>query len=236
MTFKEFDEYQATLMKKANHLMNTKGREYTDDKDRFDNFNQEARDLNINRLIVAEIFLDKHIRAIKSFIRNKKEISDEKIQDRIIDAINYLKLIGGMIHEENMIIEKTIERMDNITEPYNESIVDKIEKRIKDAGDNLIKDLDKLDKKCIFCGKLVNFTNSPIIFSDNTVAHKLCYDQNLVPVQKATLGKPDRKCRYCAESVNMLNSFITLYGDTIAHISCYDKNLDRGKANLNKTS
>ncbi len=99
MTFENFEQFQAALFDQVKHMQCTKGKEYTDGIDRFQNFNEEAKDMDVSRLKVAEIFLNKHMRAIKSYIRNGKEYSDEGIMGRIVDAITYLTLIAGMIEE-----------------------------------------------------------------------------------------------------------------------------------------
>ncbi len=99
MTFENFEQFQAALFDQVKHMQCTKGKEYTDGIDRFQNFNEEAKDMDVSRLKVAEIFLNKHMRAIKSYIRDGKEYSDEGIMGRIVDAITYLTLIAGMIEE-----------------------------------------------------------------------------------------------------------------------------------------
>ena len=99
MTFEEFDRFQEELLKEVVGMKDTKGKEYTNGKDRFNNFNDESKDLDIDRLKIAEVFLNKHIRGIKSFIRDGKIYSDETVRGRIIDAIVYLTLIAGMIEE-----------------------------------------------------------------------------------------------------------------------------------------
>ncbi len=99
MTFENFEQFQAALFDQVKHMQCTKGKEYTDGIDRFLNFNEEAKDMDVSRLKVAEIFLNKHMRAIKSYIRDGKEYSDEGIMGRIVDAITYLTLIAGMIEE-----------------------------------------------------------------------------------------------------------------------------------------
>jgi hypothetical protein len=99
MTFAEFEKFEMGLLKEIQDTNRTKGHEYTDGRERFHNFNEEAKDLDIDRLKVAEIFLNKHMRAIKAYIRNGKVSSNEPIRGRFVDAINYLILIAGMVEE-----------------------------------------------------------------------------------------------------------------------------------------
>ena len=101
MTFPEFDKYQADLLEQVLKMKNTKGREYATKDNRFANFEEDARDNDITRLQAAGIHLNKHMRAIKSYI-GTGEVFSEPIQGRIVDAITYLTLIGGMIAEEEL--------------------------------------------------------------------------------------------------------------------------------------
>ena len=107
MTFQEFDTFQAELLAEVVKMKDTKGREYASAGDRFANFNQDALDNNINRLAAASIFLNKHMRSIKSYIRDGQTYSAESIRGRIVDAITYLTLIAGMIEEQTQVTYKS---------------------------------------------------------------------------------------------------------------------------------
>ncbi len=100
MTFQEFAAFQKKLFEDCIQMCDTKGLEYTSGKDRFENFNDAATDMDVPRLKVAEIFLDKHMRAIESYIRTGKSYSTEPIRGRFVDAIVYLTLIAGMVEED----------------------------------------------------------------------------------------------------------------------------------------
>ena len=99
MTFSEFDEYQDELLEKVREVKNTKGREYAGTEDRFSNFNRLAADLDLDRLKICQVYLTKHLDAIKSYVRQKRIFSTESVEDRIVDAITYLTLLAGMIKE-----------------------------------------------------------------------------------------------------------------------------------------
>lgn len=99
MTFEEFDKWQDKLWQECVKMRDTKGKEYSHDTDRFANFNRLAGQLDVDNITVGWIYLYKHIDGIQSYITKKKTFSAETIRGRIVDAIVYLTLIGGMIQE-----------------------------------------------------------------------------------------------------------------------------------------
>jgi hypothetical protein len=102
LTFLEFEHFQSRLLTEVEKMGSTKGKEYAfSEKDRFENFNKDAEDLQVSRLLVAYIFTNKHINSLRSYILKGTEMSEEKIMGRIIDIITYLTLIAGMIEEDN---------------------------------------------------------------------------------------------------------------------------------------
>jgi hypothetical protein len=101
MNFKQFEDLQAELFIECQLMGRTKGKEYAYSlEDRFQNFNELAKELKVSRLLIAWVYTRKHINSISSYIINKREFSDEKIRDRIVDVITYLSLILAMDHEE----------------------------------------------------------------------------------------------------------------------------------------
>lgn len=103
MTFEDFDKYQRELFDECIQMRNTKGREYCVGRDRFENFKTEGAEIGVDPLIVAEIFMNKHMRSIKSFIKNRSQlvapVLSEAIRGRFVDAIVYLTLMIGIIEE-----------------------------------------------------------------------------------------------------------------------------------------
>jgi hypothetical protein len=97
MTFTEFDKYQEDLLAQVVKMKDTKGKEYAHSVDRFANFNRLADRLSQPNVVIAWIYFMKHIDSIESYVREGKTFSTENIQGRIVDAITYLTLIGGMI-------------------------------------------------------------------------------------------------------------------------------------------
>jgi len=100
MTFEDFDKWQAELWAECVKMRDTKGRKYSHEKDRFANFNRLANELGISNVTVGWVYLKKHLDSIASYVKDGKTYSTESIRGRIVDAIVYLTLIGGMIEEE----------------------------------------------------------------------------------------------------------------------------------------
>ncbi len=101
MTFAEFDELQDTILVLVKRMRDTKGKEYANSEDRFANFNRLAAQLGLTNIQVGWVYTAKHLDSIAQYCRTQKTYSDEPIMGRIVDAIVYLTLIGGMIEEQN---------------------------------------------------------------------------------------------------------------------------------------
>lgn len=99
MTFPEFDSFFEALIDECRSMRDTKGKEYAHSASRFANFDRTSERLGISREMVANVYLDKHLDAIDSYIMHKESYSGENIQGRIVDAMVYLSLIAGMIEE-----------------------------------------------------------------------------------------------------------------------------------------
>lgn len=99
MTHPEFNDYQLKLIEEVIGMKDTKGREYANGEDRFGNFNRLSVQLNLSNIQVGWVYLTKHLDSIASYCRTGQTFSNEGIRGRIVDAITYLTLIGGMIEE-----------------------------------------------------------------------------------------------------------------------------------------
>lgn len=93
------DELMKKMVDEEICTTKTKGKEYTLNNDRLDNFKRIGRELGINPKIVLWIYLKKHLDAIQNYIVSEKVLS-ESIQSRIMDARVYLCLLRGLIEEE----------------------------------------------------------------------------------------------------------------------------------------
>lgn len=102
MKVNDFIKWAESVQKEENRLMITKGEEYTvSDEDKFKNFKSIADRMKMSPEQIALIYLLKHMDSIRNYVLHGKESSDEPIMGRIMDARNYLLLLGGII-EENM--------------------------------------------------------------------------------------------------------------------------------------
>jgi len=96
----DFIKWAESVQKEENRIMLTKGEEYTvSDEDKFKNFKSIADRMKSTPEEIALVYLLKHIDSIRNYVLHGKESSDEPITGRIMDARNYLLLLGGIIAE-----------------------------------------------------------------------------------------------------------------------------------------
>lgn len=95
------DEDMDKLLAECISTMKTKGQEYTGNSpDRLNNFREAGKDIGLGMEQVWYTYFNKHLRALQSYIKNDcKTQSNESIQGRIVDLINYLLLFGKMTIE-----------------------------------------------------------------------------------------------------------------------------------------
>lgn len=107
MTFQEFDAQLEQTFTEMRLLGDDKGREYAnnDQEDRLANFTRIARAYNVSATLVCAIYLEKHLDAIRSYVRLGKTLSEEKIEGRIRDAQLYLSLLEALISDLKVIDE-----------------------------------------------------------------------------------------------------------------------------------
>jgi uncharacterized protein YifE (UPF0438 family) len=101
MKVDDFIKWAKSMQKEENEIMLGKGKEYTvSDEDKFKNFKSIAERMNTSSEQVAMIYLLKHMDSIRNYTLHGIEASDESIEGRIMDARNYLLLLGGIIKEK----------------------------------------------------------------------------------------------------------------------------------------
>ena len=102
MTFEEFDKLQQSLFDDIVKIGAGKGREYASSDDRLANFKRLAPECGIKPELVAWVYFRKHLDSISTYLKEGKELSEETIRGRFLDAINYLTLIYGLIVESQV--------------------------------------------------------------------------------------------------------------------------------------
>lgn len=100
MNSENFNRVINDTFSKINELSSTKGIEYAGKEDRLLNFKRSAKEAGTHPFKVWLIFFNKHMDAIKSYVRTRKVYS-EPIEGRIDDAILYLILLKAMVREAN---------------------------------------------------------------------------------------------------------------------------------------
>jgi hypothetical protein len=95
------------MVHELNELLTKKGREYASDADALANF-KSGLDIGITPLQKAWVFGEKHLSSIKSYIKKGHVISNEPIEGRVYDAINYLFLILCLIEEGKSTAKKPL--------------------------------------------------------------------------------------------------------------------------------
>lgn len=95
---RQHEEFETVILELKDLLFN-KGKEYAGDHDALGNF-KSGLDIGITSNQKLWIFLDKHLCSIKSYIKHGQTFSNESIEGRINDAINYLFLLRCLITEE----------------------------------------------------------------------------------------------------------------------------------------
>ena len=86
------------MIEELRDLLNNKGREYAGDHDALGNF-KSGIDLGVSPLQKLGIFMDKHYSSVQSYIKHGKVFSDEPIEGRINDLINYAFLLRCLIKD-----------------------------------------------------------------------------------------------------------------------------------------
>lgn len=82
-------------------LLESKGTEYSRGEDDCNsNFKRVAEGLGLDPVTVAWVYALKHIDSITNFVKTRETPSGERIEGRIGDAVNYLRILASLLHEE----------------------------------------------------------------------------------------------------------------------------------------
>lgn len=100
MTDEEFEKLFDSLISKCRDTLIKKNKEYSRSSNRFAAFDKASEEYDIDVLKVWGILSDKGFSAIKRYCKNKELYSGESIENRILDGINYLMLLYGLVKRD----------------------------------------------------------------------------------------------------------------------------------------
>lgn len=100
MKVEDYRKLREELIKDAFKVSNAKGQDYTQKSDdALKNFKSVGVNLGLTPYQTLGVYMQKHQEAISSFIKHGGQLESEPIKERIIDNINYLCLLYGLIKE-----------------------------------------------------------------------------------------------------------------------------------------
>ena len=104
MTQDTYNKLIAEFRARGDKQAGQKRVEYTESRgaqDVLDNFKMTGKDLDLDPLQVLGIFMKKHWSSIINYIKTGQTYSNEDIEGRIMDLIQYLELTYACIVEKN---------------------------------------------------------------------------------------------------------------------------------------
>lgn len=111
MKIKDYRHLRDELIKDAFDVSNVKGADYTQKSDDIlKNFKSVAKDMGLTPYQTLGVYMKKHQDAISSFIKHDGQLESEPIKGRIIDNINYLCLLWGLICEEENLLKEIYDK------------------------------------------------------------------------------------------------------------------------------
>lgn len=105
-TSKQLDSVTHDIRSKCDAVMNTKGKDYSGEADRYREFKETAEFLGINKYEVLLVHLNKQYRGLVNRVKNIDNDTTngtgeiESLESRVIDIMNYLCLLLGMADED----------------------------------------------------------------------------------------------------------------------------------------
>lgn len=116
MKVEKYRKLREQLIGDAFKVSNAKGEDYTQKSDdALKNFKSVAQDMGLTPYQTLGVYMKKHQDAISSFIKHGGQLESEPIKERIIDNINYLCLLWGLITEEDELLEQIYPNNENKT-------------------------------------------------------------------------------------------------------------------------
>jgi hypothetical protein len=105
MKSEKYKEFREAFIKKTFDLSDAKRIEYTEgnqDLDVHTNFRRIGEDLGLSPIKILAVYLLKHIKSLMTFFKLGQTFSNESLESRVSDIINYLILLLSYLHYENV--------------------------------------------------------------------------------------------------------------------------------------
>jgi len=87
-------------VQECREIMFAKNQEYSKDSNALDNFDNVATKVDVDVLKIWYTYFCKHLNSLETYIRDGELYSNESIDSRIFDLINYLILCRSLIIRE----------------------------------------------------------------------------------------------------------------------------------------
>lgn len=108
MTEKQFQEIRQDFYEERTKILNLKGLEYADDRDRLGNFRRGFERAGVLPETVCFIYMQKHFDAIATYVRSwqaghlsgHRPKMQESIRGRLMDLANYVEFLDALIKDE----------------------------------------------------------------------------------------------------------------------------------------
>jgi len=94
-----FDQVVQHRIDAIHNILSMKAKEYASKTDRFHNFRVAARKMNTTPEIALQGMMAKHEVAVLDMIEAPESVTEEMINEKIGDNINYLILLEGLLKE-----------------------------------------------------------------------------------------------------------------------------------------
>ena len=105
MKSEKYKEFREAFIKKTFELSDAKRIEYTEgnqDIDVHTNFKRIGNELGLSPVKVLAVYLVKHIKSLLTFFKLGRTFSNETLESRVSDIVNYLILLLSYLHHEEV--------------------------------------------------------------------------------------------------------------------------------------
>lgn len=103
MTLDDREKYITDLFDECIQVLDKKGKDYSGTEDALSNFKLNGERLGLSKYQILSVYMNKHLDSITRSIQTsptKPQVESEPLRGRIVDAINYLAILGAMLHED----------------------------------------------------------------------------------------------------------------------------------------